>query len=310
LLDQNTGQLKFTTGTRTGTIHETTSAEQEHIVNSVEEDDISASLEEPVLLEGTAQINIQHYTTLKPNLNAPIRVHKNDLNTDYLDEDGVVRLDTRLEMPIHYCIVCDAKFKKYKQAMTHYAEMHMLAARLACDICDQLFDDMYTCNKHKHAVHGGFDSNLECYICKTVSYSRHRLKTHIKDSHFDVYGDFQCKKCSMKFAAKYYLTQHLQTNHNQETDGNSGNSCGICRKHFSGKRYLTMHMKSVHQTGGRHDYECKICGEPFHTKKQLAFHRVRMHNDPDKSCLEICHHCNKYFKTRTELKNHLQKKHK
>ena len=34
----------------------------------------------------------------------------------------------------------------------------------------------------------------------------------------DVYGDFQCKKCGMKFAAKYYLTQHLQTNHNQVPD--------------------------------------------------------------------------------------------
>ncbi len=33
--------------------------------------------------------------------------------------------------------------------MTHYGEMHMLAAKLSCDSCDQLFEDMYTCNKHK-----------------------------------------------------------------------------------------------------------------------------------------------------------------
>ena len=31
----------------------------------------------------------------------------------------------------------------------------------------------------------------------------------------DMYGDFQCKNCGMKFPAKYYLSQHIHNNHNQ-----------------------------------------------------------------------------------------------
>ena len=172
-----------------------------------------------------------------------VKLEKTELNSDYLHTDGTVRLSSSDEMAMHYCLLCEAKFKKYNQAVTHYDQVHSLRAALSCDMCDATFRDMYNCVKHKHEVHGQFDVNVQCYLCKEVLYSRFRLGTHIKDSHKSHYGEFICKACGMKFAARYYLQIHQQESHSD-----IANTCGICNKTFSGKRYLTMHIKANHES--------------------------------------------------------------
>ena len=172
-----------------------------------------------------------------------VKLEKTELNADYLHPDGSVRLSSSDEMAMHYCLLCEAKFKKYNQAVTHYDQSHNLKAALACDMCELTFRDMYNCVKHKHEVHGQFDVNFQCYLCKEVLYSRFRLGTHIKESHKSHYGEFVCKACGMKFAAKYYLQIHQQERHSD-----TANTCGICNKTFSGKRYLTMHIKASHES--------------------------------------------------------------
>ena len=172
-----------------------------------------------------------------------VKLEKTELNADYIHPDGSVRLSSSDEMAMHYCLLCEAKFKKYNQAVTHYDQSHGLRAALACDMCEETFRDMYSCVKHKHEVHGQFDVNFQCYLCKEVLYSRFRLGTHIKESHKSNYGEFVCKACGMKFAAKYYLQIHQQERHSD-----TANTCGICNKTFSGKRYLTMHIKASHES--------------------------------------------------------------
>jgi len=237
---------------------------------------------------------------------AALKIDKAQLNSDYMDGNGIVRLASRDEMAIHYCIICDQKFKKYKQAITHYKNMHMLEALLSCDVCDQLFKDMYTCVKHKHEKHGDFERNLQCYICQEVFYSRFRLNSHIKESHNEVYGEFVCKLCGTKFPALHYLSTHHKEDHNQ-----SANSCNICGKSFSGKRYLTMHVKSSHQLGGKFDFQCRHCFLTFSHKKDTIYHCVKAHKEPKPpGVFEDCSFCDKFFKTRSELKQHLTRKHK
>ena len=65
-----------------------------------------------------------------------------------------------------------------------------MPAALACDQCDETFRDMYSCVKHKHEIHGQFDANFQCYICKEVLYSRFRLGTHMKECHKQFFGEF------------------------------------------------------------------------------------------------------------------------
>ena len=175
----------------------------------------------------------------------PVKLERAELNPDYLDTAGLVRLSSADEMAMHYCLYCEAKFKKYNQAITHYDKAHSLEAALACDMCDDTFRDMYTCVKHKHVAHGQFDVNFQCYLCKEVLYSRFRLGTHIKESHKAQYEECMCRACGMKFAAKYYLTKHQEESHSD-----AANTCGICGKTFSGRRYLTMHIKANHESQG------------------------------------------------------------
>ena len=70
---------------------------------------------------------------------ASVKLEKTDLNPDYLDPTGLVRLSSVDEMAMHYCLYCPAKFKKYNQAITHYDLCHSLPAALACDQCDNVF---------------------------------------------------------------------------------------------------------------------------------------------------------------------------
>ena len=181
---------------------------------------------------------------------AGVKLEKTELNADYVDSSGLVRLSSSDEMAMHYCLICEGKFKKYNQAITHYDVAHSLVAALSCDMCDNTFRDMYSCVKHKHEIHGQFDVNFQCYLCKEVLYPRFRLGTHIKESHKAQYGQFVCRSCGMKFAAQYYLTIHTKESHSD-----SANTCNICNKTFSGRRYLTMHIKANHeaQYGGSDD---------------------------------------------------------
>ena len=149
-------------------------------------------------------------------------------------------------------------------------------------------------------VHGQFDVNFQCYICKEVLYSRFRLGTHIKECHKKFYGEFICKACGMKFAAQHYLT-----NHQRESHSNTANTCNICNKTFSGKRYLTMHMKANHES-----HVCKQCDKVFKSSVDMSFHASKDHGAPRTEKLFVdCHLCTDWFKNRRDLNEHIAKVH-
>jgi len=236
-----------------------------------------------------------------------MKLEKTDLNPDYMDSSGLVRLSSAEEMSMHYCLLCDGKFKKYNQAITHYDCAHSLLAALSCDQCDSTFRDMYSCVKHKHEFHGQFDVNFQCFICKEVLYSRFRLGTHIKECHKPYYGEFVCRACGMKFAAQHYLT-----NHQKESHTDSANTCNICSKTFSGKRYLTMHIKANHesQIGGGEDLYCKDCERAFPSARDKAYHASKVHGAPrPEGAFEDCLECEKWFRTKGELAQHTARMH-
>lgn len=251
--------------------------------------------------------NVKQTQSIENISSTQLRLDKSELNTDYIDESGLVRLSSADEMAMHYCLVCEGKFKKYNQAITHYDSAHNLLAALACDQCEDTFRDMFSCVKHKHAIHGEFDPNLQCYLCKEVMYSRFRLSTHIKEMHKNEYGEFVCRSCGMKFAAKHYLENHQEESHNDQA-----NSCSICGKAFSGKRYLTMHMKANHEanSGGGEDLTCQDCERIFPSSRDAAYHNSKVHGAPrPPGSFEDCEQCDKWFKTKGELGQHVSRIH-
>jgi len=256
---------------------------------------------------GVVKRKAKHPRLTGPGLPGSMKLEKTDLNPDYMDSSGLVRLSSAEEMSMHYCLLCDGKFKKYNQAITHYDSAHSLLAALSCDQCDSTFRDMYSCVKHKHEFHGQFDVNFQCFICKEVLYSRFRLGTHIKECHKPYYGEFVCRACGMKFSAQHYLT-----NHQKESHTDSANTCNICSKTFSGKRYLTMHIKANHesQVGGGEDLYCKDCERAFPSARDQAYHASKVHGAPrPEGAFEDCLVCEKWFRTKGELAQHTARMH-
>jgi len=246
--------------------------------------------------------------TATTSSSSSVKLEKTELNADYIDDSGLVRLSSVDEMAVHYCLLCDRKFKKYNQAITHYDSSHNMPAALACDQCDETFRDMYSCVKHKHEIHGQFDANFQCYICKEVLYSRFRLGTHMKECHKQFFGEFVCRSCGMKFSAQYYLTKHLK-----ETHTDTASTCNICQKSFSGRRYLTMHIKASHESGSSGVSEstrCKECDRGFGSARDKSYHASKVHGAPKpEGVFEDCSMCDKFFKTKGELNQHIARIH-
>ena len=53
--------------------------------------------------------------TATTSSSSSVKLEKTELNADYIDDSGLVRLSSVDEMAVHYCLLCDRKFKKYNQ---------------------------------------------------------------------------------------------------------------------------------------------------------------------------------------------------
>ena len=112
----------------------------------------------------------------------------------------------------------------------------------------------------------------------------------------------------MKFSAQYYLTKHLK-----ETHTDTASTCNICQKSFSGRRYLTMHIKASHESGSTGTVEsarCRECDRGFTSAKDKAYHASKVHGAPrPEGVFEDCSLCDKWFKTKGELSQHIARIH-
>ena len=113
----------------------------------------------------------------------------------------------------------------------------------------------------------------------------------------------------MKFSAQYYLTKHLK-----ETHTDTASTCNICQKSFSGRRYLTMHIKASHESGSTgtavESARCRECDRGFTSAKDKAYHASKVHGAPrPEGVFEDCSLCDKWFKTKGELSQHIARIH-
>ena len=53
--------------------------------------------------------------TATTSSSSSVKLEKTELNADYIDDSGLIRLSSVDEMAVHYCLLCDRKFKKYNQ---------------------------------------------------------------------------------------------------------------------------------------------------------------------------------------------------
>lgn len=147
-----------------------------------------------------------------------------------------------------------------------------------CPDCKYIFNGKNKLLQHKTMKRGHCLSN--CIYCDA-------------DELKDVY---QCVKCPKCFQTKEMLNRHAEK-HNFDRIG-----CNLCSLTFYTAKDLRFHIKSEHVEMTQQAFLCDLCGSKFKEKKVLNAHRRFVHSEARP---ESCPSCEKRFKTKSQLKNHL-----
>ena len=144
-----------------------------------------------------------------------------------------------------------------------------------------------------------FDNDLQCKICNRYFRSMHTLAQHVR---FHAVKSYKCATCSKVFSIKASFKQHACSHASVKSF-----DCGICDASFmdqgSWKRHKERHF-------GVRNHSCEICGMAFYEKYSLRVHQTShfytsLKSEKDVNSGFTCHICQKYFKTKKDMKNHL-----
>lgn len=106
---------------------------------------------------------------------------------------------------------------------------------------------------------------------------------------------FQCSKCPKCFQTKEMLERHTEKHA-------VFSRCNSCEAEFYTPKDLKLHTLKEHAETAFKMHLCDLCGAKFKERKVLNAHRRYVHSDERP---EVCTSCNKRFKTKSQLKNHL-----
>lgn len=144
-----------------------------------------------------------------------------------------------------------------------------------CHFCGKMYLTKPGLTRHVALKHDESSTStmLSCNICDAKFTTRGHLIGHI-NSHNNI-RPFECKKCKTRYAYKSSLLRHgIHCTGRKSSQRREVFKCDQCFMEFTRKDTLTEH------TSGKHDQELKYA----------------------------CKDCNKHFKWRSSLVNHLKSK--
>lgn len=171
-----------------------------------------------------------------------------------------------------------------------------------CPMCDALFHTGGAkFQAHVRKEHP--DAELEeCSICKKKFHGNNNLLKH-KDIHQLYSQTFTCEECGRVFRRKYALEVHKRIHSFKKFV-----KCDICDQEFRFVSEVEKHKHAKHKYDkALNIFKCNVCGQKFPVLSHLSVH-CYYHNIPDAKAFE-CDLCKVSFKTATELKQHIYKKH-
>ncbi|XP_050436519.1 zinc finger protein 91-like [Adelges cooleyi] len=208
-----------------------------------------------------------------------------------------------------------------------------------CDVCYKEFSDEKQLKDHIKALH---DKVFECYYCTKQFVYKTFLQAHIAKHMMD--KSYACKRCDETFPSMEFLLHHRifhpetichfcgQQFRNYKIfkkhviKHNYRIECIKCSDVFENKSSWMLHMKVAH--GVMSLFRCVICCDEFTTSDCLIDHITLCHPPPPSIASDVvddtsiddqiknnnskntkrynCHHCEKSFRKKISLINHLQ----
>uniref|UniRef100_A0A336N6E3 CSON007547 protein n=1 Tax=Culicoides sonorensis TaxID=179676 RepID=A0A336N6E3_CULSO len=168
---------------------------------------------------------------------------------------------------------------------------------LACKQCPRRFS--YNSALIAHSItHLPEDqrNSHSCSECGKTYCSSGRLTSHINLAHSKNGEEFICHLCQKKFTSKgnlsYHLTTHQPNLHSMQ--------CKVCLKWLKNKICLRKHMIQHSEK----KFKCHLCSEYQTVNKQCLVNHIRIKHSEEKRF--ACEVCEKSFKLKNTLMNHLR----
>lgn len=156
---------------------------------------------------------------------------------------------------------CHRVFTSPDELKEHRQDYHSQVLRIACEICNDTFEDALLLSKH-----------LKSH--PQVMYSQNFLTTN-KKIVINRSILYTCLKCRMTFKNHISYKVHLVQKHDTETPAAVKCLYSKCKQLFDSVNDLKKHTMEEHDNIKR--FECKPCLCFFQTGKKLQEHKIKIH---------------------------------
>ena len=243
------------------------------------------------------------------------------LDTKYIEQHNKCHMTEK----IYECEICNMGFSTTQTLHIHRNLAHN-DIHINCNLCDKVFKTLQALKYHKQTTHAKTDEKYQCDICEKTFQVLRQCKDHYKRMHssFEIKS---CKVCNKSFKSGKNLEKHMAKVHD---NGNRYELCNICEimvvnlpnhiknVHFSQKEncllcgkdvsHLKSHLERIHGEINKL-YQCEICGYRSLTKPELKKHSDAKHSTVQNLEFLTCFYCEKTYRTKKRLGDHIQKYH-
>nr|CAI5819626.1 unnamed protein product [Callosobruchus analis] len=245
---------------------------------------------------------------------------------------------TSVSSKVHQCTECTYKTIRISHFKRHIVAKHTDVAN-RCIYCNKTFKSTRSLDNHIVKKHPDFITSIsrkvhECTECTYKTVGAYLLRRHNMVNHPDVAG---CVYCNSTFTRKVTLDDHIVKRHPDfiATISSKVHECTEC----TFKTVSTSQLKRHIVAGNRKTNKCIYCNKTFKSTQSLDDHVVKIHPDFITSvsskvheCTECtyksvsttllkqhdisgtsatnrCIYCNKTFKRKRSLDDHIVKIH-
>lgn len=217
----------------------------------------------------------------------------------------------------HQCESCPKKFYKKSGLERHILTVHQKQKNFVCDVCDRAFGEKSLLLRHTRR-HLATKTSFYCTICKKYV---DEIKGHYDSVHKDL--PHKCEHCHRRFLQRREWNNHVTTRHTKFRSF----LCQLCGKGFVEKYQLKRHFRCHINVDGvneddvmklienidktiskdkRRSFNCKFCDKKFKRKQAIENHLIREHkNDMKLNEPAKCDLCGSSFNRMSLIISHM-----